>query len=138
MRAANVGLGAFSCLFAVGLAVAMQAGDAADDLLESRASGLLSAQPSRSPQSWATRYAAAVPQPVVLALSDLAQAENVMLDPTLKLSSRSRVNQRHLLTIDSRRSSEDTSLRAIATKDTPATDQAMAATPTTCDKCQWQ
>ena len=77
MRAANVGLGAFSCLFAVGLAVAMQAGDAAaDDLLAGPASVLLSAQPSRSPQSWATRYAAAVPQPVVLALSDLAQAEN--------------------------------------------------------------
>jgi hypothetical protein len=34
MRAANVGLSAFSCLFYVGLAVAMQAGDAAaDDLV---------------------------------------------------------------------------------------------------------
>ena len=61
-----------------------------------------------------------------------------MLDPTLTLSSRSRVNQRHLLTFDSPRSSADTSLRAIATKDTPATDPARVAAPSTCDKCQWQ
>ena len=54
-------------------------------------------------------------------------------------AARPRVNQRHLLSFDSRRRvHEGTALRAIATKDTPATDPAMTATPTTCDKCQWQ
>jgi len=35
-------------------------------------------------------------------------------------------------------SSPQSWLRAIATKDTLDKDPAMAATPTTCDKCQWQ
>ena len=133
MRAANVGICAFSCLLAVSLAVAavaMQPGvdEAPDHILASPAS----TSPSRSPQPWATRYATAMPLPSsrILAPSDLPQAENGMLD-TLKLS--------HLLTLDSRRRvSADTSLRAIATKNTPATDPAMAATPSTCNKCQWQ
>jgi len=61
MRTAHVGaVGAFSCLLAVSLAVAMQAdGAAADDLLLGPASVFRSAPPSRSPQPWATRYAAA-------------------------------------------------------------------------------
>jgi len=116
----------------VSLAVAMQPGgdEAPDHLIASPASTL----PSRSPQPRATRYAASMPLPAsrVLAPSDLPQAENGMLDLTLKLS--------HLLTLDSRRRvSADISLRAIiATKDTSATDPAMAATPTTCDKWKWQ
>ena len=142
MRAAHVGLRvrAFSCLLAVSLAVAMQAsGAAADDLLAGPTSVFRSALPSRSPQSWDARYLQTIVLPV-LAPSDLPQAENGMLDPTLtSFPSRSRVNQRHLLTFDSRRRvSADTALRAIATKDTLATDPAMAATPTTCEKCQWQ
>jgi hypothetical protein len=132
MRAAHVYLGAFSCLLAVSLAVAMQPGgdEAPDNLLASPASVFRSAPRSRSPQPWATRYAAAMPLLAsrVLAPSDLPQAENGILDLTLKLS--------HLLTLDSRR--RVSSLRAIATKDTPATDPAMAATPSTCNKCQWQ
>jgi len=65
--------------------------------------------------------------------------ENGIMDLTLKLSSRSRVNQCNLLTLDLRRRvSADTSLRAIATKDTPATGPAMTARPNTCDKWQWQ
>jgi hypothetical protein len=96
VRAAHVGLrvGAFSCLLAVSLAVAMQAsGVAADDLLAGP--GLLGLGPalpaeplrapplpSRSPQSWAARYLQTIVLPV-LAPSDLPQAENGMLDPTL-------------------------------------------------------
>ena len=58
-------------------------------------------------------------------------------------AARPRVNQRHLLSHllsfhSRRRVHEGTALRSIATKDTPATDPAMTATPTTCDKCQWQ
>jgi hypothetical protein len=132
MRAAHVCLGAFSCLLAVSLAVAKHpGGDEAPD--DRPASVFRSAPPSRSPQPWATRYAAAMPLPAsrVLAPSDLPQAEHGILDLTLKLS--------HLLTLDSRRRvSADTSLRTIATKDTPATDLARAATPSTCNKCQWQ
>jgi hypothetical protein len=80
-----------------------------------------------------------LPASLVLAPSDLPQAENGILDLTLKLSSRSRVNQCNLLTLDLRRRvSADTSLRAIATKDTPATGPAMTARPSTCDKWQWQ
>ena len=97
MRAAHVGIrvDAFSCLFAVSFAVAMQAsGAAADDF----------------------------------------QAGRPRLNQRHLLS-----NQRHLRSFDSRRLvHEGTALRAIATKDTLATDPAMAATPTTCDKCQWQ
>ena len=85
MRAAHVGLRvrAFSCLLAVSLAVAMQAsGAAADDLLAGPTSVFRSAPPSRSPQSWAARYLQTIVLPV-LAPSDLPQAENGMLDPTL-------------------------------------------------------
>ena len=100
MRATHVVLlsGAFSCLLALSLAVAMQASGAEADELQAG--------------------------PASVRNTDAA---------------RPRVNQRHLLSFHSRRRvHEGTALRAIATKDTPATDQAMAATPTTCDKCQWQ
>jgi hypothetical protein len=82
-----------------------------------------------------------LPASCIIAPSDLRQAKNNVLDLTLTLSSRSHVNLRHLLTSDSRRRvstchKADTSLRAVISKDTPATDSAMTATPKTCDKCQ--
>ncbi len=63
MRASNVGLGAFSWLLAMSLAMAMQPGgdEAPDHLLASPASVFLSAPPFRSLQPWATRYASAMP-----------------------------------------------------------------------------
>ena len=100
MRAAHVVLlsGAFSCLLAVSLAVAMQASGAEADELQAG--------------------------PASVRNTDAA---------------RPRVNQRHLLSFHSRRRvHEGTALRAIATKDPLATDPAMAATPTTCEKCHWQ
>ncbi len=107
MRAAHVGIrvDAFSCLLAVGFAVAMQASGAAADDFQAG--------------------------PALVRNTDAARPR---LNQRHLLS-----NQRHLRSFDSRRLvHEGTALRAIATKDTLATDQAMAATSTTCDKCQWQ
>jgi hypothetical protein len=61
----------------------MQAsGAAADHLLAGPTSVFRSSPPSRFPQSWAARYSQTIVLPV-LAPSDLPQAENGMLDPTL-------------------------------------------------------
>jgi hypothetical protein len=120
MRSFDVGLGAFSYLLAVSLTVAIQAGGAAaDDHLAGPASALpLSTLRLNVP-------------------SDLPQAEEIILDPTLKLSSRGRANERHLITFERCRVSANTSLHAIANKVTLATDPAMAASPSTCDESQW-
>jgi hypothetical protein len=71
------------------------------------------------------------------ASTDEQHSSQSNLDSIVTLLSRSRLNQRHLLTLDPPRSTTESSLRAIATVDTPATDPAVSS-GATCDKCQWR
>jgi hypothetical protein len=70
-------------------------------------------------------------------LTSRTQAKALWTPTIVTLLSRSRLNQRHLLTFDPPRSTTESSLRAIATVDTPATDPAVSS-GATCDKCQWR